>query len=94
MKTINPLVILGILVFFVAATTLQAVVAGQASKRGSVLYAQYATAGDAGAATGPILAWSLLQLNAGDGITFNLGFGFYLVATAISFRAFVRSRAD
>lgn len=86
--------ILGILVFFVAATTLQAVVAGQASKRGSAFYAQYATASDAGAASGPILAWSLLQLNAGDGITFNLGLGFYLVATLVSFRAFARGRAD
>jgi len=53
--------ILLIVFFFVTTTALHAGVAGTASKLGSGAFARYATANDLGAASGPLLAWIMIE---------------------------------
>lgn len=87
----NSLVFLasGIIVFFVCGTTLATVVSAEASRRGSRVHARYATAGDLGAAFGPVIGWSAYELLDIPDLTFLLGallYGAGLLAALIAFR--------
>jgi MFS family permease len=53
--------IAAILTFFVCGTGLQAGLAGRAGRLGSGAFARYVTAGDLGAATGPLLGWWIVD---------------------------------
>lgn len=50
-----------VLIFFVCGTGLQAGLAGSAGRLGSRAFARYVTAGDLGAATGPLLGWWMVD---------------------------------
>lgn len=83
------LLAVGILVFFISGSTLNTVLAGEASKRGSGYYARFATAGDLGSACGPLIGWVLLdQLQSAEGV-FIPGILLYLAGLAAARWAFV-----
>lgn len=77
----------GILIFFFSATTLQAVITGQAGKHGSRVYARFASASDIGAAVGPLLGWTAVEF-IGQDIIFILAALFYAVGTISAWVAF------
>ena len=86
--TLTPAVI----AFFLCSTALTAAVSGAAAQRGSEVYSRYVTAGDIGAATGPLLGWIAMELVDSPVLGLALGAGFYALAAAIS-ATFLRRRA-
>jgi hypothetical protein len=79
-----------VIAFFVAATTLQAVVAGHASRYGSRAFAGYVTASDLGAAIGPLLGWWLIGVTGEPGNALVAGALVYVLALAGNPRARAR----
>ncbi|HJN50137.1 MAG: MFS transporter [Pseudomonadales bacterium] len=77
----------GILVFFFSATALQAVITGHAGKQGSRVYARFASSSDIGAAVGPLLGWTAVELS-GQDIVFMLATLFYALGTVSAWAAF------
>lgn len=78
-----------ILWFFASGTALQVALAGEASRHGSGYYARFATAGDLGAATGPLIGWSVLQLALPTTAVFGSGAALYaagFIAALLAFR--------
>ena len=78
----------GILIFYACGTTLQIALISGAGKQGPKVYAKFVTAADLGAATGPLLGWTLLELIGNPDIAFIAGIFFYAVAALISRYAF------
>ena len=79
----------GIIVFFICGTTLATVVSAEAGRRGSRVFARYATAGDLGAAFGPVIGWTAYELADVPDLAFILGSALYavgLVAALATFR--------
>lgn len=81
-----------ILWFFASGTALQIALAGEASRHGSGYYARFATAGDLGAATGPLIGWGVLQLAMPTSAVFASGAALYALGFGAALLAF-RSRA-
>ncbi len=78
-----------ILWFFASGTALQVILAGEASRHGSGYYARFATAGDVGAAAGPLIGWGVVQLALPSSAVFGTGALLYVggfVAAQIAFR--------
>lgn len=81
---------MGIIVFFMCGTALATVVSAQASRLGSKIYARYATAGDLGAAFGPVIGWTAYEfLNTPD-LAFTLGAILYTIGFFGAITAFKR----
>jgi MFS family permease len=78
----------GILIFFISATALQAVIAGEAGKQGSRIYARFASSSDIGAAVGPVLGWTAVEFIGMHDIVFILGALFYILGTVSARVAF------
>jgi len=78
----------GIVVFFMCGTALATVVAAQASRLGSKVFAGYATAGDLGAAFGPIIGWTAFEYLDTPDLAFILGALIYVIGLIASTRAF------
>ena len=81
---------IGIIAFFMCGTALTTVVAAEASRRGSRVYARYATAGDLGAAFGPVVGWTAYELLNIPDLAFILGAILYLIGLLASLVAFRR----
>lgn len=79
---------IGVIVFFVCGTALTTVIAAEASRRGSVIYARYATAGDLGSAFGPIVGWTVFEFLDYPDIAFVIGAILYIGGLVASQRAF------
>lgn len=73
-----------ILIFFVCGTTLTAVLAAEAGKRGSKTIALYASAWDFGAAIGPLLGWTILAIIFSPNLIFTFGGSLYFIASFVS----------
>ena len=65
-----------ILIFFGCGTTLSAVIAAEAGKRGPKTVALYASGWDFGAAIGPLLGWTILEIVFSPNLIFAFGGGF------------------
>lgn len=76
------------LVFFLCATTLHVVVSAEASRRGSRNIAFFATADDAGSASGPLIGWTIRQVSLPTWTIFGLGSALYAMATFVGRAAF------
>ncbi len=72
-----------VLVFFVCSTGILVLLPTETGRRGSRAYAAYANALDLGAATGPILGWTLLQFIALPTISFAVAGVLYAVAAGV-----------
>jgi MFS family permease len=81
-----------LMAFFLCATGLTAAVAGMAATRGSEVYSRYVTAADVGAAAGPLLGWTAMEVVASPVLGLALGAGFYAGGAAIS-AGFLRREA-
>ena len=80
------LFMLGIVLFFICGTGLQAGVAGTASRQGSAAFARYVTASDFGSASGPLLGWLVVAWLDNPGLSLGLGGVLYLLAVAAAAR--------
>ncbi|MCZ6501074.1 MAG: MFS transporter [Gammaproteobacteria bacterium] len=80
----------GIIVFFMCGTALFTVVSAEASRRGSRIYARYATAGDLGAAFGPVIGWTAYELLDIPDLAFILGALLYTIGLLAALTAFKR----
>ena len=72
-----------VLIFFVCGTGLQAGLAGSAGRLGSGVFARYVTAGDLGAATGPLLGWWIVDSFDDPSWSLAIGGVTYLLAVAV-----------
>lgn len=81
-----------VLVFFIAATALQAGIAGYASRLGAAGFSGYVTAVDIGAAAGPLIAWVALDRFALAEIGLLMGAAFYAAALLVAWLGFSRVR--
>jgi MFS family permease len=79
---------IGIVVFFMCGTALATVVSAEASRLGSRIFARYATAGDLGAAFGPIIGWTAFEFLDTPDLAFTLGALLYSVGLVASTREF------
>ena len=80
----------GIIVFFICGTALFTVVSAEASRRGSRVYARYATASDLGAAFGPVIGWTAYELLDIPDLAFILGALLYTIGLLAALTAFKR----
>jgi len=78
--------VLGVLVFFTASTAMLAVLPAEAGGRGGKAYARYATALDLGAATGPLVGWTMIQTLDMPSASLLLASVLYCVALGVSVR--------
>jgi|TARA_Y100000310_G_scaffold342114_1_gene443847 predicted MFS family arabinose efflux permease len=85
-----PALLTGIFVFFFSATTLQAVITGQAGKQGSRVYARFASSSDIGAAVGPLLGWTAVEFIGLHDVVFLLAALFYGIGAISAWAAFYR----
>jgi hypothetical protein len=85
---------IGIVVFFMCGTALATVVSAEASRLGSRVFARYATAGDLGAAFGPIIGWTAFQFLDTPDLAFTLGALIYSVGFVAATRAFRTKESD
>jgi len=83
-----PTLVTGILIFFFSATTLQAVITGEAGKQGSRVYARFASSSDIGAAVGPLLGWTAVEFIGLHDIVFILAALIYALGAASAWVAF------
>ncbi len=79
---------LGMIVFFMCGTALSTVVSAEASRLGAKVFARYATAGDLGAAFGPVIGWGAYELIGTPSFVFVLGAGLYAIGMFSTFAAF------
>ena len=79
---------LGMIVFFMCGTALSTVVSAEASRLGAKVFARYATAGDLGAAFGPVIGWGAYELIGTPNFVFVLGAGLYAIGMFSTFAAF------
>jgi len=79
---------LGMIVFFMCGTALSTVVSAEASRQGAKVFARYATAGDLGAAFGPVIGWGAYELIGTPNFVFVLGAGLYAIGMFSTFAAF------
>ncbi len=79
---------LGMIVFFMCGTALSTVVSAEASRLGAKVFARYATAGDLGAAFGPVIGWGAYELIGTPNFVFILGAGLYAIGMFSTFAAF------
>jgi MFS family permease len=84
--TWTPALALLVIGFFMCGTALTAALGGNAANRGSRIYSRYVSAADVGAATGPLLGWSALELIAEPTLGLILGAAFFAVATLVMTR--------
>jgi len=75
-----PVLIAAVVLFFVSGTALGAGLIGDAGKRGSRVLANYVTANDLGAASGPLLGWAALGLFDERRVGLAIGAGLYAVS--------------
>jgi predicted MFS family arabinose efflux permease len=80
----------GIILFFMSGTALTTVVSAEASRRGPRIYARYASAGDLGAAFGPVIGWTAYELLDVPDLAFFLGALIYAVGLLSALAAFKR----
>jgi len=78
----------GIIIFFVCGTALATSISAAASGMGSKVYARFATAGDLGAAFGPLIGWTAYEFLDAPDLAFILGAMLYGVGLIASLRAF------
>jgi MFS family permease len=79
---------LGMIVFFMCGTALSTVVSAEASRQGAKVFARYATAGDLGAAFGPVIGWGAYELIGTPNFVFVLGAGLYAIGMFSTLAAF------
>lgn len=79
---------IGVIVFFMCGTALATVVSAEASRMGSKIFARYATAGDLGAAFGPLIGWTAFEFLDTPDLAFTLGALLYSVGLVAAVRAF------
>ena len=79
---------LGMIVFFMCGTALSTVVSAEASRLGAKVFARYATAGDLGAAFGPVIGWGAYELIGTPNFVFVLGAGLYAIGMFSTLAAF------
>jgi len=79
---------LGVMGFFLCGTTLQTVLAGEASARGSRVYARFASASDAGSACGPLIGWSVITLVSDASVVFIFGAVIFVAGLIAARKAF------
>ena len=77
-----------VLVFYLCAAGVTVTLAAEAGSRGTRSVASYVTAGDLGAATGPMLGWLALQWSIQTEGIFGLGGGLYALAGLVAMRTF------
>ena len=82
------LLAIGIVVFFMCGTALATVVSAEASRKGSRVFARYATAGDLGSAFGPLIGWTAFEFLDTPDLAFTLGAILYSVGLVATTRAF------
>ena len=79
---------LGMIVFFMCGTALSTVVSAEASRQGAKVFARYATAGDLGAAFGPVIGWGAYEPIGTPNFVLVLGAGLYAIGMFSTFAAF------
>ena len=82
-----PVLVVLILAFFVCGTAVQVVLAAQAGASGSRAFASYATASDFGAATGPLLGWTVFEFVASPVVALAMGGAITGVGAVLSWRS-------
>jgi MFS family permease len=83
--------LLVVVFFFICETTLRIALTVEAGIRGPKAYSVLSTATDAGAAVGPILAWTVFDLISNSQVLFLIGGALYAASTVFSFRSTCRS---
>ena len=84
----------GVVVFFVCTTALQVLLTAEAGMRGSGAVVGYVSAADMGAAAGPFMAWSALQVALPRESVLVAGGACYLIGAALAFRTFRDAHAE
>ena len=79
-----------VLLFFFCAAGAGVVMAAEAGERGPRAVASYVTTSDAGACVGPLLAWTMPELDLPTELIFVLGGVFYAVAGVVAGSSFDR----
>ena len=79
-----------VLLFFFCAAGAGVVMGAEAGSRGSRAVASYATASDAGACVGPLLAWTMPELQLPTVLIFVWGAVFYAIAGIVARYSFAR----
>jgi MFS family permease len=79
-----------VLLFFFCAAGVGVVMAAEAGARGARAVASYATTSDAGACVGPLLAWTMPELQLPTVLIFVWGAAFYAVAGVVARFSFDR----
>lgn len=84
-SVVSELIWLGgaVLLFFCCAAGAHVALAAEAGLRGSRSVASYATASDAGACAGPLLAWTMPELGLPTALIFTWGALFYIAAGVV-----------
>ncbi|MCZ6632039.1 MAG: MFS transporter [bacterium] len=86
---VHPVLLAGlVLFFFVCGAGASVTLIAESGTRGSRAVAAYVTSSDVGAAAGPILGWTALQMQFDSGWIYVMGGGLYLIAAAIAWKAF------
>ncbi|GIX05672.1 MAG: MFS transporter [Candidatus Poribacteria bacterium] len=88
-----PLLAGAVIGFFAVATALNTILTSEAALRGSASLAAYVTGSDLGAASGPLLAWSLLELGLLPSSVLLIGVLLYGLGLFLSARFFVNPSA-
>ncbi len=76
-----------VIFFFICETTLRIALTVESGRKGSRAYALLSTATDAGAAFGPLLAWTVFDFISSSAVIFFVAGVLYAVSTLFSFRS-------
>jgi predicted MFS family arabinose efflux permease len=79
------LLVVAVVVFFLCETGLQIALATNAGSEGPKRYARFVSALDLGAAAGPLIGWSIIQLSISGSGVFLAGAVIYFAGAAVSF---------
>ena len=89
-----PVLLVSILVFFTCDVALNVALSADASSGGARRYAIFATGLDAGAAFGPLAAWTILEVIGGVKAGFALATVMYLIGAVVTWIPFAASKAS
>lgn len=84
--------VFGIIVFFLCGTALATIVSAQASRLGPKVFSRFATAGDLGAAFGPLIGWTAYEFLDTPDLAFILGAILYTIGFFGALAAFRQPR--
>jgi len=88
------LMIVVVLMFLIMALTLEVALLAEAGRKGAKAIASYVTAIDIGAATGPLVGWTILQFLSKSVIMFVLGSALFAVGAGIAYIVLRKQRIN